>query len=408
MAAHLDGKRCTILDMTGMAQKGGSVTSHIRICRDSAGMFTSRLSDGMTDLLIAADAMAASAPPVLRTLHPTRTTAVLNTDVASNGDFQSNSTLRIDQPAMRAAVAQAMDSRQIYDVAASTLATQLTGDSIGTNIFMLGYAVQRGLLPVSVASIAQAIRLNGTFVAGNLRTLALGRLAAHAPDVLSQELGAQGEETPLQTVDEVVTSRTRLLEQYQDARYANRYRDFVGSVRARIAARGLQASDAFTREVALTLGRLMAYKDEYEVARMYTNAAFMRRIREQFDGKFSMTFHLAPPLLPGHDSSGRPRKRAFGSWILVLFRLLASLRRLRGSRFDVFGYTHERKMERRLVADYQALINEVVDHLTPENLAVAMELARAAGQVAGYGPVKLASINTYESRVKDLRAVFWR
>jgi indolepyruvate ferredoxin oxidoreductase len=307
---------------------------------------------------------------------------------------------------MSATISQAVGGRPLYELAASTLATQLTGDSIGTNILMLGYAAQRGLLPVSMGSLMQAIRLNGTFVEGNLRTFALGRLAAYAPEVLSRELGAQEEEVPLQTVDDVVDSRARLLERYQDERYAGIYRDFVNSVRARTAARGLKDGDTFTREVALTLGRLMAYKDEYEVARMYTGPAFMRRIREQFDGKFTLTFHLAPPLLPGRDSSGRPRKWAFGSWILVLFRVLASLKHLRGTAFDLFGYTHERRVERRLIGEYRTLIDRVVGQLAPENLAAATELARAAGQIAGYGPVKAAAVAAYEARLVGLEEAF--
>jgi indolepyruvate ferredoxin oxidoreductase len=314
--------------------------------------------------------------------------------------------LQIDAGAMRDAVAQAAGGRRVYEVAASTLATRLTGDSIGTNLFMLGYAAQRGLLPVSLGAVMQAIRLNGTFVEGNLRTFALGRLAAQAPGALAQELATGEAEVPLRTVEDVVASRARLLEQYQDGRYAGVYRDFISSVRDRIATRGLKTGDAFTREVALVLGRLMAYKDEYEVARMYSSPAFMRQIREQFDGEFSMTFHLAPPLLPGRDGSGRPRKRVFGSWVVGLFRVLAALKGLRGTRLDLFGYTHERRMERRLIGDYRALIDETVGRLTPENIAAGIELARAAGQIAGYGPVKLASVTAYETRLVGLKETF--
>jgi indolepyruvate ferredoxin oxidoreductase len=211
---------------------------------------------------------------------------------------------------------------------------------------MLGYAAQKGLLPVSIASIQEAIRLNATFVEGNLRTFALGRLAAHEPEALARELGDKSDLAPLATVDDVLASRTRLLTAYQDASYAERYRNFVSDVRTRVALRQLQRGESFVREVALTLARLMAYKDEYEVARLYTDPKFMQRMREQFSGDFKMTFHLAPPMLPGHDASGRPKKRAFGAWVMSMFKVLAWLKPLRGTSFDLFGYTAERRMER--------------------------------------------------------------
>jgi indolepyruvate ferredoxin oxidoreductase len=271
---------------------------------------------------------------------------------------------------------------------------------------MLGYAAQQGLLPVSIASIQQAIRLNGTFVEGNLRTFALGRLAAHAPDALAQELGDKSDLVPLASVDDVLASRTRLLTAYQDARYADRYRSFVNDVRTRIAAQQLKGGESFVREVALTLARLMAYKDEYEVARLYTDPKFMQRIREQFSGDFKMKFSLAPPMLPGRDASGRPKKREFGAWVLSAFKVLTALRGLRGTPFDVFGYTTERRMERRLIEDYRALVTRILDRVDQSNLAAAIEVARAATEIAGYGLVKDASVKAYEARLKTLLAAF--
>jgi indolepyruvate ferredoxin oxidoreductase len=294
----------------------------------------------------------------------------------------------------------------VFDLHASKLATELTGDSIGTNILMLGYAAQRCLLPVSVASIQEAIRLNGTFVEGNLRTFALGRLAAHSPDALSLELSDKSDLVSLASVDDVLTSRTRLLTAYQDARYADRYRSFVNDVRARVAALQLNGGEILVREVALTLARLMAYKDEYEVARLYADPKFMQRMREQFSGDFKMTFNLAPPMLPGRDVAGRPKKREFGAWILGAFKVLARLKRLRGTPFDVFGYTAERRMERRLIADYRALVSGLLDGLNQSNLPAAIELARAASEIGGYGLVKDASVAAYEAKLPALRAAF--
>jgi indolepyruvate ferredoxin oxidoreductase len=406
MAAHLDGKGCTVLDMTGMAQKGGAVTSHIRIGSDPAAIHASRLSDAMTDLLLACDLIVASGPTVLKTIRPQRTTAILNSDVAPTGEFQSNRTLEVGEDRLRAAIVAALGGGDPHELAASRLATALTGDSIGTNVLMLGYAIQKGLLPVSLTAIQQAIRLNGASVEWNLRTLDLGRLAAHAPDILERQLSGETREVPLTTVDDLLASRTRLLTAYQDARYAETYRGFINDIRARLQARNVAGGDRFVREVALTLARLMAYKDEYEVARLYADPQFERRLREQFAGRLRLTFHLAPPLLPGRDLAGRPRKRSFGRWILPLFRILSRMKGLRGTAFDPFGHTAERRMERRLIEDYRALIHGIAGRLETGNLAAGIELAAAAGQIAGYGLVKSASVRDYEGRLPRLMQAF--
>jgi indolepyruvate ferredoxin oxidoreductase len=261
------------------------------------------------------------------------------------------------------------------------------------------------LLPVSLASIEQAIRLNGTAVDSNLRALAVGRLAAHSPETLARALGAKPDAVSLASVEDVLESRARLLTSYQDARYAETYRQFVQGVHRRLEARHVKG-EAYVRQVALTLARLMAYKDEYEVARLYTDPKFMQRLREQFAGNFELTFHLAPPLLPGRDAGGRPKKRRFGGGTLSLFKLLASLKGLRGTAFDPFGHTAERRMERRLIADYRALIERVTDAINPSNLPAAVELAAAAERIAGYGPVKDAALQAYEKQLPSLLQAF--
>jgi indolepyruvate ferredoxin oxidoreductase len=408
MAAHLERKGCTVLDMTGMAQKGGSVTSHIRIGPDPSGIYTSRLNEGQTDVLIGCDMIVTSGATVLKTVRPGGTAAIVNTDVAPTGDFQTHKNIQYNGQTMHAAIEDAIDGGPLFDVPATELATELMGDSIGTNILMLGYAAQKGLLPLSVASLEQAIRLNGTFVEGNLRTFALGRLAAHSPEILARELqGAT--EVPLATVDEVLASRMRRLTAYQDARYAERYRDFVNDIRRRVEARQLKGreADAFVRQVALSLGRLMAYKDEYEVARLYTDPAFLQQVRAQFSGDYKMTMHLAPPTLPGRDDSGRPKKRAFAAcWTMPLFKVLTKLKGLRGTAFDPFGYSAERRMERRLIEDYRALIERIVAELNPGNLKAGTDLAAAAGDIAGYGLVKDAALAEYEAQLPALLQAF--
>jgi indolepyruvate ferredoxin oxidoreductase len=407
MAAHLDGKGCTVLDMTGMAQKGGSVTSHIRIGNDPSGIFTSRLSEGMTDVLIACDMIVGSGQAVLKTVRPGHTVAILNTDVAPTGAFQSDMHLDLGEAHLRQAILDAIGGGDAFDIHASKLATDLTGDSIATNILMLGYAAQKGLLPLSTASVEQAIRLNGTFVEGNLRTFALGRLAAHDPGALAAQLHEKHEEiVPLDTVDKVLASRVRLLTDYHNAAYAKRYSDFINDIRQRVAASNLAGGEEFVRAVALTLARLMAYKDEYEVARLYTDPAFMRRLRQQFAGDFRLRFHLAPPGMRRVDGAGRPKKRSFGPWVMLVYRLLRRMKRLRGTPFDLLGYSAERRMERRLIQDYRRLIEGIVEKLEPHNLAAATELARAALDIAGYGPVKQSSVVRYAARLKTLMREF--
>jgi indolepyruvate ferredoxin oxidoreductase len=408
MAAHMDGKGCTVLDMTGMAQKGGSVTSHIRIGDDPSGIFTSRLSEGMADVLLACDMIVGSGQAVLKTVRPGHTTAILNTDVAPTGAFQSDKHLDLGEARLRRAISDALGGGAAFDIHASKLATELTGDSIGTNILLLGYAVQKGLLPLSLASIQQAIRLNGSFVEGNLRTFALGRLAAHDPQALVAELSDRSDEAPapLDTVEAVLASRTRLLTEYQNAAYARRYSDFVDNIRQRVSARKLAGSEEFVRAVAVTLAKLMAYKDEYEVARLYTDPKFMQRLQQQFSGDFKLRFHLAPPGLRGVDAAGRPKKRSFGPWVMIVYRLLRRLKGVRGTPLDLLGYTRERRMERELIKAYSHLINDIVGRLGERNLATAIDIARAATEVAGYGPVKEASVERYGANLRILRDKF--
>jgi indolepyruvate ferredoxin oxidoreductase len=305
---------------------------------------------------------------------------------------------------MRAAIVAALDGGPLFALPAGKLAVELTGDSILTNVLMLGYAAQQGLLPVSLASLEQAIRLNATAHDSNLRALAVGRLAAHSSQALAQLLGDKPDTVAPSSVEEILESRTRLLTSYQDARYAETYRQFVQGVR--LEARRIPGAEAFVRQVALTLARLMAYKDEYEVARLYTDPKFMQRLRSQFAGDFKLTFHLAPPLFPGRDAGGRPKKRRFGAGMLSLFRLLAAMKGLRGTVFDPFGHTAERRGERRLIGDYRALVERIAGELDPYNLPAAVEVAAAAARIAGYGPVKEATLKVYEERLPSLLQAF--
>lgn len=397
MAAHIEGKGCTVLDMTGMAQKGGAVTSHIRIAASPDELSSTRLSFGHADVLLACDAIVGSSQDVLKTLEPGRSKAVLNVDVAPTGEFQTNRDADFDDGALRDAIARALHGGELFDLHASGLSTAIMGDSIGTNVLMLGYAAQKGLLPVSVASIEEAIRLNGAFVKGNLRIFAAGRLAAIKPEELPRMVAEAPVSLADMSLEEILESRTRLLTEYQNEAYAREYSDFVAAARATMNERGLDGGDVLVREIAISLARIMAYKDEYEVARLYTDPDFLAGLREQFDGNLKLTFHLASAaLFTGKDANGRPKKRALGGWMLGAFGLLAKFKGLRGTPFDPFGYMAERRMERNLIAEYREMMSGVLAKVRQDNLDTAIELAGAVQEVRGYGPVKHAAFEQYE------------
>lgn len=407
MAAHVEGKGCTVLDMTGMAQKGGAVTSHIRVAASPAELSATRLSFGHADVLLACDAIVGSSQDVLKTLEPGRSKAVVNVDVSPTGEFQTNRDASYDDRALVDAVTRALKDGELFSLHASGLSTAMMGDSIGTNVLMLGYAAQKGLLPVSVASLEEAIRLNGTFVKGNLRIFAIGRLAAVAPEELSRMIATPPVSLADMSLEEILDSRIKLLTAYQNADYAKQYGDFVAHAQEVVASRGLAGGDLLVREIAISLSRIMAYKDEYEVARLYTDPKFLERLRDQFDGDLKLTFHLASAaLFTGKDANGRPRKREMGGWMLRAFGLLAKFKGLRGTAFDPFGYMAERRMERGLIEDYRRMMVDVLAKLDATNLDTAIELAGAVQEVRGYGPVKHAAFEQYQVAKANLLETF--
>jgi len=404
MAAHIEGKGCTVLDLTGMAQKGGSVTSHIRTARSPEKIFTARLGVGMADVILACDLVVATGPDVMKTIRLGETAAIANLDITPTGDFQTSRAFTLDANDLTQSLRDGLSGGALHGFRATELATDIVGDSIATNMLMMGYAAQKGLLPVGVESLEEAIRLNGAFVKSNLRTFALGRLAAHAPEALLRAV-EPGSETPrLDTMDALLNSRVRLLTAYQDANYARRYLDFVHEIESTV--RLVEGHELFIREVALNLARLMSYKDEYEVARLHTGPDALGRLERQFGRDLKRTFHLAPPMLPGRDANGRPKKREFGGWMWPMLRMLAHMKVVRGTAFDFFGYTAERRMERALVDDYRVLVRNVAARVDHAHLEAAINLVSAASEIRGYGPVKHAAVARYRERVKQLSEAF--
>jgi indolepyruvate ferredoxin oxidoreductase len=404
MAAHLDGNGFSSLDMTGLAQKGGAVLSHMRINDGSEPINGSRIGTAMADLIVAADPLVAVTQLALRAGGGDHTVTVLNNTVSPTAEFVHDRDTEYDLPDMRRLLKNA--AKEIAEFDAHGAATRLLGDAIYANMLLLGFAWQRGLVPVSADAMLKAIELNGAAVAANKRAFAWGRLAAEQPDLVAAEAELKPQVKPAETLDQLVARRVAFLTDYQDAAYAERYRTMVEKVRSTEAAK-TPGFASLAGAVARNYFKLLAYKDEYEVARLYTDASFKAALDKEFEGNLSLEFHLAPPLFNKPDPiTGRPKKTKFGPWAMSMFKLLASMKRLRGTKLDIFARGEDRQTERRLLAEYQALIPELIIGLTPANHALAVALAGVPDQIRGYGPVKAASVVTAKAKEAELLAKF--
>jgi indolepyruvate ferredoxin oxidoreductase len=396
MAAHLEGKGCSALDFTGLAQKNGAVMSHVRIAARPEDIAAVRIAAGGADLLLGCDIVVSASAAGLSRAEFTKTRAIINADLQPTASFVINPDIDFEIGAMQRAIRDAVGDENLDVVDATGIATALLGDSIATNAFMLGFAFQKGLIPLSLEAICKAIELNGAAVEMNTRAFSWGRLAAaDMPRVREATRFRTKPERPVKTLDEAVAYRAAFLTDYQDSAYAARYLQFVSAVRAAENA-ALPGSTELTDAVAKNLFKLMAYKDEYEVARLYTDGTFAAKLRERFDGDVRLSFHLAPPLLARRDAAtGRLQKREYGGWMLPAFRLLARLKFLRGSAFDPFGYTNERKAERQLIADYETTIRRYIAGLRADRISAVVRLARLPEMIRGYGHIKEDAIRKF-------------
>ena len=411
MAAHLDGKACSVMDITGMAQKGGAVVTHLRFGASRDKLFATRLWENSADLVIGCDLVVTASQATLDLVRDDSARIVVNDDVVPTAQFQSNQAIDLSQHRLLGVLAQRVARERISAVPATSSAVRLMGDSIATNVFMLGYAIQKGLMPIGVQAVEQAIGLNGVAIEQNLHALNWGRLAAHDArrfeGLLAGASGGQSGEEPLsQTLEQLIARRIRHLTDYQDAAYAREYAEYVDRVRQLESAR-IPGSTTITNAVAFSLAKLMSYKDEYEVARLYTNGDFQRRLKQQFDGDYKLNFHLSPPLLnPRDKATGKPRKVAFGPWMFTAFKWLARMKGLRGTALDVFGYTSERRTERRLIEDYRKTIDGVMPVLNAENAELVAKIAALPDMIRGYGHVKDENLRKYEQELATLLASF--
>jgi indolepyruvate ferredoxin oxidoreductase len=405
MAAHLEGKGASVLDMTGMSQKNGSVTSHVRIARQPEKIRAQRIATGEADLVLGCDMLTASSADAIAKMRPGRTRAVINTHQQPTGHFAKNPEWTFPVAEVRALIDESVANRSDY-VDATRLATALMGDSIATNLFMLGFAYQKGALPVSEAALLRAIELNGVAIEANKKSFLWGRRAAI--DLARVErIALPGTPVVMQMPESfagLVKRRAAFLTDYQDAGYAARFEALVNRVRAVETVNGL--GDKLARAVAKSYFKLMAYKDEYEVARLYTDGRFVEKLKQQFEGDFTLKFNLAPPLLAKKDAKGHLLKAEYGSWVWHGFRLLARLRKLRGTAFDVFGYTDERKMERALIGEYRKVVLALLDGLTKENYGLAVEIAALPEKVRGFGHVKAKAVAQYREELRQLQERF--
>ena len=394
MAAHLEGRGVGVLDMAGLAQKGGAVFSYVRFAKKSEDIHAIRVAAGRADLIIGGDIVVTGTRKVLAAAKHGATTMVVNTAEFLPGEFTRNADFSLPTEKLKRTITADAGREQTHFIDATRLATALFGQSLGSNMFMVGYAYQLGAIPLSSSAIERAIELNGEAVAMNKGAFHWGRRAA--VDRAQVEAMARPAAANLSdalhlsdSLDEIVERRVKFLTDYQDASYAARYRSVIEKVKAAEAAR-TPGKTGLAEAVARYLFKLMAYKDEYEVARLYTDGSFLARVADTFDGdNLRFEFHLAPPLLARRDrTTGLPRKMSFGPWLLPAFRLLASLKFLRGTAFDPFGRTQERRTERKLIEDYQAMLAKVLDALTADNHHVAVALASIPEKIRGFGHVK--------------------
>ncbi|WP_064745959.1 indolepyruvate ferredoxin oxidoreductase family protein [Lysobacter antibioticus] len=465
MAGHLEGKGASVLDQTGLAQKGGAVTTHIRIAKTPHDIHAVRIAAGEADLVLGCDMVVVNDYWALSKIRAGRSQVVLNSYEAMPGTFTTRPDMQFPATDIVAAIKLALGDQDPHLVDATQLATALLGDAIAANLFILGYAWQRALVPIAFDALMRAIELNGAAIEMNKTAFAWGRLAAIDPLAVAEAAGVTrkvptaAEATPhdlphlkpgewegnewgatsapratrnedelrhvpakaadgdgvaflplddlrlSRSLDELIARRVAFLTDYQDAAYAKRYSDFVAKVREAEQVKAPGSTD-LAEAVARYFFKLMAYKDEYEVARLYTSGEFQRRLQQQFDGDYKLKFHLAPPLLAKKDAQGRLIKQEFGPWVFTAFKWLAKLRKLRGGTFDLFGYTEERKMERRLIADYEKTVGDLLSSLDGGNVDLAAEIASIPEHIRGYGHVKEDHLHKAKAREAELLKEF--
>ena len=414
MAAHLESKGVTVLDVTGLAQKGGAVMSHVQIAKQPADIHATRIAMGEASLVIGCDAIVTASDECVSRMQVGRTRVVLNSAHTPTAAFIKNPNWQFPGADAESDVRTGAGEAGVDAIDANHFAVALLGDAIYTNPFVLGYAWQKGWVPLTYESLMRAIELNAVQVEKNRSAFEWGRRAAHDLAAVRKIAQSQGRTATTETasskiislhtpkaLDTLIEKRAGYLTAWQNEAYAARYRELVAQVR--VAESALDSGDGqlpLTEAVAKNLHKLMAYKDEYEVARLYADPAFMEKLKASFEGDWKVNIHLAPPAFSKKDAHGHLIKKKYGPWILSAMRVLAKLKFLRGTAFDVFGKTEERRTERALIGEYEALVREVISGLSAQKHALAVELANLPDGIRGYGHVK-------ENNLKGVR-VKWQ
>ena len=410
MAAHLEEKGISVLDQAGLAQKGGAVTSHVHIAPKPEDINAVRIPAGRADLLIGCDMVVSGSYDSLAKFDVGVAHAVINAHPSPTMDFTLDPDAPFPVQDTLDHIRDAVGADACDLIEASEIATTLMGDSIATNLFMLGFAYQKGLIPLSEEALLRAVELNGVAVPFNKKAFGWGRVMAHDPDKVMKEVnelkGPTLIQEPTNDLDEMISRRVEFLTGYQSARYARRYSDMVAKVRLRES--DIKPGDTSLSEaVARSYFKLLAYKDEYEVARLYADPVFMQKVEHMMEGDYSLKFHLAPPLFSKKDpDTGHLKKKEFGGYMMKAYRFFAKFKALRGTPLDIFGYQEDRKIERALIKEYEATLTEVLDGLTPANHATAVAIAELPMEIRGYGHVKEKAIRLYRGDLDNLLAAF--
>ena len=410
MAAHVEDKGCSVLDMTGLAQKGGAVLSHVRISDNPEDLHAVRIASGGASLVLGCDLVVAADAGTVAKFERGSTRAIINSHQAITGSFTHDPDIEFPADNLEAIISDAAGPGHSDFVDATELATALLGDAIAANIFLVGYAWQKGLIPVSDDAIETAIELNAVAVDANKRAFLWGRRAAHDLASVQRLVAPRTAEAPnnagLPTIDDLIQRRCEFLTSYQDEAYARRYKDFMTKVQKAEATK-TSGFDALTHAVVRSYFKLLAYKDEYEVARLFTDGEFTEQLKNTFEGNFKLHFHLAPPILARRNrQTGELKKSEYGPWIFHVFRMLAKLKNLRGTPLDVFGYSEERRTERRLIREYERTLETLLDGLNRSNHSIAVEIASLPEKIRGFGHVKQRNLEIAKQREAALLLEF--
>ena len=401
MAAHIEGKGCSTLNQTGLAQKFGSVVSHVKIAGRQEDIQAVRVPDGTANLLIGCDLVVAASADALAKLTPERSRAIVNSYENATADFIHDSQYDFPTEALRQSIVREAGKSNTEFVDSTRIARDLLGDTIASNLFLLGFAYQKGLIPVSADAIEEAIKLNGVAIELNRSAFLWGRRAEVNLDAVISQISQPVEAwQPLESPVEVIDWRYQFLVKYQSKAWAKKFRQLVDKVQS---AEPEAENTALTLAVARSAFRLMSYKDEYEVARLYSNGSFKKALAEKFEGDFRIHFHLAPPVLAKiNEFTGLPEKRAMPGLMLGLFKVLAPFKHLRGTRFDLFGRQQERVEERKLIEEYFALVEQLLAELEIENYDKIVEILALPEMIKGFGHIKKASIENYRKQLEYL------